>query len=241
MKNSGREKFTFERVQQHFIHDDKITYRNLRSDQKQAECHFWELTGQSLNQFLLSENKDRQRFAGFFEKTFLHMFVDIKDSVKKYSSYFDTMYRSEWGAINKNDQLDMFFAELHAKKTESLERVTNKIKNAYNAGTASESLAETVLLPIDTYDQYNKRIEQPISQIFKSEYFSNFVENKNGVPHIKIYTSFDRKLVRMLHSEMKKTAMYNLCFLTYQNVFLPFRENQHLPYFIYDDSSLFRR
>ena len=77
MKNSGREKFTFERVKQHFIHDDKMTYRNLRSDQKQAENYFWQLTGQSLNQFLQSENKDRQRFAGFFEKTFLHMFVDI--------------------------------------------------------------------------------------------------------------------------------------------------------------------
>ena len=240
MKTSGREKFTFERVQQHFINDDNITYRNLRSDQKQAENHFWELTGQSLNQFLQNENKDSQLFAIFFEKTFLHMFVDIKKSIKRYSIYFDTMYRSEWEAINKDDQLILFFLELQAEVIESLENIINKIKAAYKNGTARESLTGSVLLPIDTYDQHNKRIKQPISKTFTSKYFSNFIENKNDVPHIKIYTSFDRKLVRMLHSEMKKAIMYTLCILTFNNVFVPFTENKHLPYFKIKDSSFFQ-
>lgn len=241
MKYTDPEKFTFERVKQHFINDDKITYRNLRSDQKQAENYFWELTGQSLIRFLRSENKDRQHFAGFFENSFLHMFVDINNSVKEYSSYFNRMVRSEWEAINKDDQLEIFFAELRAEKIESLERIINKIKNAYKDGSATESLAEPVALQIDAYDQYNKRTEQLISQIFMSGYFSNFVGNVNGQPHILIYTSFDRKLVRILHSEMKKIAMYNLCFLTYINVIVPFIKNEHLPYFKIEDSSLFRK
>lgn len=216
-------------VIRHFENLDNLKLRKFREHQIELENYYWTIILSSFNKLPVGDIARVNMFVNYWEKSFMHAFIRLNETVKSFKKYFHKLVRSAWE--NNIVELDEYFVNLHSNKSQKLENLIHIIVGAVDDMNKMYPLAEPITFPIDKYDKYEKKLNQPLSVILCAEIFKAHQSVKEDKKIISVYHAVDRKLVRILHKEMLDIARHNFCFSTYQSVFVPFREDDNLPFY----------